>query len=230
MSISLTPAEHELVEITFEDLKHIAREATPECDDHQLRRISVQLRNLLIEDNLIRSWKTIQLQPKAPTIVAPLLTIDNLGPSDFAVAGGGNVSGVSIANAQIIRGRALLAEEVKAQYERTRGHIETDFSLSDYKNSCAVYVKGQIVTRRQLVQYVANKKGGAHLDTRRSQDEQAYVALDEAVNSSLFFGWHHQPRSGKNPIYLELLSIGQHLTSAPDIKRFLEAAQSELKK
>src|SRR5262249_51237121 len=94
MTINLQPQDRELIELTLEDLRHIAKEASPECDDHQLRRLSVQLRNLLIEDCFVRSWKLLQLQPKSPTIIAPRLRTDGLGPNDFSVAGGGNVGGV----------------------------------------------------------------------------------------------------------------------------------------
>src|SRR5262249_47815990 len=192
------------------------------CDDHQLRRISVELRKLLIDDNLVRSWKLLQLLPKAPIIIAPRLRTVGLGANDFAVAAGGNLPGVAIGNFRV-RTRALSAEEIKAEYEQGRGDIEYPFSLSDYKESCAIYMRGQKVSRRQLVQYVANKKGGAHLDNTRKKDEAAYAALDAAVESGFSFG-----PTGKNAVYLELLAIGQNLTNSPDIKRFMNNAQMHL--
>jgi hypothetical protein len=233
MTINLQPHERELVELTLADLCHIAKETAPECDDHQLRRVSVQLRNLLIEDCFVRSWKLLQLQPKSPTVIAPRLRTDGLGPNDFAVAGGGDLGGVSIAKFRYMPGRALSAEEMKANYEREKKDFEYPFSVSEYKDSCAVYVGGQKISRKQLVQYVANKKGGAHLDNSRKKDEQAYSALDAALKTSLVFGARHGADGkldlpGKNAVYLELLSIGQYLTSSPDSKRFVESAQSLL--
>jgi hypothetical protein len=105
-----------------------------------------------------RSWKLLQLQPKSPTIIAPRLRTDGLGSNDFAVAGGGNVAGMAIANFRDRQGSARSPEEAKAIYEREKNDIEYPFSLSDYKQSCAVYVRGQKVSRRQLVLYVAHKK------------------------------------------------------------------------
>ncbi len=92
---------------------------------------------------------------------------------------------------------------------------------------------GQKVSRQQLVQYIANKKGGAHLDNSRKKDEQAYAALDAALKSSWIFCGRQGSDTklnlpGKNPVYLDLLSIGQNLTNSPDTKRFIEAAQSLL--
>jgi hypothetical protein len=228
MTISLQKPERELVEVALEDLRHIAKETQPECDDHQLRRVSVQLRHLLIEDAFVRSWKLLQMQPKSPMVVAPRLRTDDLGPNDFAVAGGGDLGGVSVGNAKVWD-RALSAEEVKAVYEREKNDMAYTFSLSEYKDSCAVYVMGRKISRKQLVQYIANKKGGAHLDHERKKDEEAYAALDNALASSLVFGGrpaqNNQPNlPGKNAVYLELLSIGQYLTNSPDTRRFMEAA------
>jgi hypothetical protein len=222
MTINLQPQDQEVVRLTLADLRHIAKETDPACDDDQLRRVSVQLRNLLIYDWLGRSWRLLQLEPKAPIIIAPRLRTEGLG-SNLAVAGGGDVAGAAVGNFRVTVGRALSPEELKARGERAKGDMEYAFSLADYKKSCAVYVRGQKVSREQLVQYVAVKKGGAHLDHKRKKDDHAYSALDAAIASRFWFG-----PSGKNAVYLELLSIGQNLTSSPDIVRFMEAAQSQL--
>jgi hypothetical protein len=221
-SIKLQPHQRELVEVTLEDLRHLAKESVPECDDHQLRRVSVELRKLLIDDNLVRSWKLLHLLPKAPIIIAPRLRTVGLGPNDCAVAGGGTLPGVTIGNFRI-RTRTRSAEEIKAEHEQGRGDIEHSFRLSNYKESCAIYMRGQKASRRQLVQYVANKKGGAHLDNTRKKDEAAYALLDAAVENGFWFG-----PTGKNAVYLELLSIGQNLTSSPDVRRFMNDAQMHL--
>jgi hypothetical protein len=150
------------------------------------------------------------------------------------VAGGGAVGGLSIGNAKFMPGRALSAEEVKALYEREKNDMAYNFSLSEYKDSCAVHMEGRKITRKQLVQYIANKKGGAHLDPQRKKDEEAYSALDKAIADPVIFGGqpaqNGQPElPGKNAVYLELLSIGQFLTQSPDTKRFIEAAGAYLK-
>jgi hypothetical protein len=225
MSVNLQPSERELVELTLEDLRHIAKETEPECDDHQLRRVSVQLRRLLVENTFIQSWKLLQLQPKSPVVVAPRLRAEGLGQHDFAVAGGGTIGGLAIANARFMPGRTLSAEAAKAIYEREKNDMAYSFSLSEYKDSCAVYVTDLKISRRQLVQYVANKKGGAHLDHKRKKDEEAYSALDVALAGPVVFGGGPN-LPGKNAVYLELLSIGQFLTNSPDTKRFLEAASA----
>src|SRR5271155_2308852 len=107
MPVDLQSSERELIELTLEDLRHLAKETEPGCDDHQLRRLSVQLRRLLVEDTFVRSWKLLQLQPKSPTVIAPRLRTEDLGQSDFAVAGGGNLGDLAIGNAKFRPSRAL---------------------------------------------------------------------------------------------------------------------------
>jgi hypothetical protein len=79
---------------------------------------------------------------------------------------------------------------------------------------------------------MSHKKGGAHFDHTRKKDEQAYCAFDAAIESGLWFGASPagQPgqKHGKNPVYLELLSIGQNLTNSSDIRRFMDGASNVL--
>jgi hypothetical protein len=234
MAIKLSAPDRELVELTLEDLRHIAKETEPACDDHQLRRVSVQLRHLLVEDAFVRSWKLLRLQPKSPFIVAPRLRADDLQPNDFAVAGGGQIGGTAIGNIKFMPDRALSGDEVKALYEREKNDMTFTFSLSDFKDSCAVHVSGKKITRKQLVQFVANKKGGAHFDKSRKKDEEAYSALDSVLANGFVFGGQagqsgQQALTGKNGVFLELLSIGQFLTQSPDTKHFMEVAEAYLK-
>ena len=59
MNVNLQSQDRELVELTVQDLRHLARETDPNCGDQQLRRVSVELRKLLIDDYLVRSWKLL---------------------------------------------------------------------------------------------------------------------------------------------------------------------------
>ncbi len=224
--MDLTKDDLEKIEIVHEDLAYIKGEAGPECSDHQLRRISVQMRHLINDDQLIQAWKLLAMQPKQPVIVAPRLRHKDLDTGAIAVAGGGQIGGVSIGNAKFIRGRAFTEKEIKEKYERERGDIEFPWNLSDYKQSCGVFIQRKAIQRRQIIAFVANKKGGAHLDKSRKKDEEAYRCLDEAIISGVLFGGlaasgQHGVK-GKDPVFLELLSIAQQVTSSPDIGRLME--------
>lgn len=227
--MALSENDRELLGIVLDDLKHIQKESNPECSDHQLRRISVQLRGLLVEDRLFRAWRTLGLQPKAPAIIAQRLRTDHLDENALAVAAGGQIGGASIAGVQFMPGVVATPEDAKRMYEQGKADLEYKFSLSEYKDSCAIFVKGKRVKRVQLVKYVANKKGGAHLDASR-KDEEIYSLLDAAGENLVFGGTKSDSINvpGKNAIYLELLSIGQNVSSAPDIQRLMTECANAL--
>lgn len=227
--MSFTPQDLELIELVEEDLIHIGAETEPTCTDHQLRRVSVQLRSLLVEDNLIKCWRLLGLVPKQPVIIAPRLRTEGLDARATAVAGGGQVGGAMIANVRLVEGWAPSPDEITAMYEKEKGDWEAPWNLSDYKESCGVFVNGMKIKRRQIVSYVANKKGGAHLDSSRKKDEDTYKALDESLKGLTFGGEMNalgeKVTEGKNIVYMELLSIGQQLYASADIQRLISACR-----
>jgi hypothetical protein len=72
-------------------------------------------------------------------------------------------------------------------------------------------VHGSAVVRREVILYVANKLGGAHLDHRRTSREETFRLLDK------FREEFKLELSEKDVIYYELLSAGRALAGAPDI-------------
>jgi hypothetical protein len=77
----------------------------------------------------------------------------------------------------------------------------------------SVMVKGAFVQRGDVIDYVCHKTGGAHLDTtRRSDSDKLLDSLTASVHSD------------RPMVYLELLAIGQQITSSEDWKRFREEA------
>ena len=231
-NVSFSPDERELLEMVAEDIPYIAAEAGPSCTDHQLRRISVQLRNLVIYDHLLRCWRLLNLEPKQPIIKAARLRTDGFDANAVAVAAGGEIGGMRIANATMHYGRAMTPEEVKRDYEQGLMDIEFPFKLSDYKMSCAIFVGGKRINRQQVIAYVANKKGGAHLDASRKKDEEACKALDDLTNFLKIGGYGNPTEAtiegGKNVIYMELLSIGQSVSSSPDVLRLVDECKKAL--
>jgi hypothetical protein len=72
------------------------------------------------------------------------------------------------------------------------------------------------VSRRHLIQYISNKMGGVHWDSIRTGSkpkDAAFAALDLLSGSANL--------AGKDPVYFELLAIGQSLVRAPQIASLL---------
>ncbi|WP_417846940.1 hypothetical protein [Thalassospira povalilytica] len=224
----------ELSEIILDDIRHIANETSPECSDHQLRRVSTILRRLLIEDDLIKCWKYHIKDRKQPIIVAPRMNTAKLNEEAFAVAGGGQIGGISIAQSSFHPGVSMSDSEIKEMYETEKKYLEYEFTLQEFKDSCGVFVKGKKIKRSQVISYIANKKGGSHLDTKRKKDEENYKTLDENLDLFLFGGEldekMQQTKKGKNSVYLELLSIGQAISKSKDINELCDLCDQHINK
>jgi hypothetical protein len=87
------------------------------------------------------------------------------------------------------------------------------YRLSEFLASPAVVINGERINRRLVIQFVANKKGGAHFDFTRKKDETAFQLLDKVASYGL---------ANKDAVYFELLSIGQDLARSTDAKRLRE--------
>jgi hypothetical protein len=72
--------------------------------------------------------------------------------------------------------------------------LDYEFPLHEYKDSCSIFIRGKKIKRCHVIAYVANKKGGAHLDHSRRKDEEAYRLLDAAEAS----GWRFGGKGGKS--------------------------------
>lgn len=213
----------ELIRVVANDLDYLAGLCSQRrVSDDDLRRGSVQLRSLLVEQNLLRAWRMFGFKGQ-PTITAPRLESQLHDPSLiwFGIAGGGAYEGVT---GSLIVGRIAgingicfppkatlelpLQDELKHHYP---------FKLSGFLDACGIVADGEAVRRSDVIKYVANRLGGAHYDERRS--ETAFLALDKASVRLNFFG--------KNPVYYELLSIAQLVANASEVQKFRESVRVE---
>lgn len=114
--------------------------------------------------------------------------------------------------------RALTPDEIRKFKSDEPLH---DFPMHEYRDSAAAWVYGHRIKRFHIIAYVANKRGGAHLDQKRKKDEQSYAALDRVAKEA-YLGGDDDGVSAHDPISFEILSICQDLTSSEDIMRLME--------
>ena len=91
-------------------------------------------------------------------------------------------------------------------------------TLDKFSHSVCIFYEGSDITRFDLIEYVRNKLGGGHYDSRRSKDTE--VMLDEIVQQ-------YQINDQKTR-YHEFLAVGQNVASTPDIQRLLTAINEQL--
>jgi hypothetical protein len=90
-----------------------------------------------------------------------------------------------------------------------------ELTLDQYLHIPCMIIGEIDIDRIELIKYVANKLGGAHLDFSRSnkQLEQKFLASDNL---------HQFQRVEKNIIPYELLSIGQELINSKHVQRLMK--------
>jgi len=217
-----------LINAVKENLEFLRDEWTQEIDDVSLRITSTVLRILVVEDALGKVWRLAGFE-KEPRIIAPDLEAFLEGAPrrriTFASAGGAVYRGMQI-QGPVICDFALSDDYLRRRYEQqsTKSHLRS-FLLSAFRESpCLLLTRSfppygivqEKISRHELIQYVVNKLGGAHIDLRRDpRTEQKLILLDSILQQDVRI-------AEKRPVYYELLSIGQSLINSPDVKALME--------
>jgi hypothetical protein len=182
------PAELERARVVDEDLRYFMEEWRPRLDRAELRCTSPILRRLLVDGDFGRAWRSVGLPDEpsvsAPTLDAMLGTVNREYVQLAIVPPGQTVrdtrnsaaGGVKIhlrAQRAVAAGRIAVVmpgytdgpeqfveREIHGKLGRrmVRGQM-----LSAYLSSPAALADTVAISRRDVIQYVANKEGGAHL-------------------------------------------------------------------
>jgi hypothetical protein len=193
------------------DIEYLGDNWGKRVDNDTLRRGSTILRRLLLNGDLQKAWLAIGMI-KEPHIIAPNLDlVIQSGQGSrivSALAGGGEYDGTYVRLAVLNKGSTSIAIPDEAR--------EFKFGLHGFVESTGIYLQGRKIKRKHIIKYVAEKLGGAHLDFKRTTQNNGdvYLLLDANVD-------HYQVLD-KNGIYFELLSIGQRMACAPDIQEFIK--------
>src|SRR5438132_14423240 len=156
-----------VIQTVAEDLRFLRKEWDDSVSDWSLRRSSGTLRRLLVEGAYARAWRLSGSsgEPKveAPDLMRSLTRIDHAHVT-YAQAGGATSHGMTVT--QVIElDFAMSPEQIAEEYRRGPQPASSEFGLSQFIESICVIYKGVRITRRGVIQYVANKLGGVHLDT-----------------------------------------------------------------
>lgn len=215
---AMLPSMHmdEQLRTVLSDLDYLYDEWDQNIDDDSLRRDSVVLRRLLVYRDLLKAWRKIGFQGE-PEITAPTLEehlkLFPLSTVRFALAGGANYKGNLVA-VVFERDEASTPEQIKKDFELGPVY-EVKFKQSEFMESACVIVEGVKISRRELVQYVANKLGAAHYDENLNESQRLLKYAQQSYEIS-----------GKVSIYFELLSIGQRLVRSTDIDKLRQALRA----
>jgi hypothetical protein len=130
-----------------------------------LRRGSTVLRQLLVQNELQRAWKAAGFEREPQIKASSLASILNQFPKEkihFAAAGGAHYKGAELRGALVLN-YAVNTAEIGENH--TDGLPQETFGLRRFVEAPCAIVKGNLISRRVLIKFVANKLGGAHFDT-----------------------------------------------------------------
>jgi hypothetical protein len=181
-----------------------------------VRRGSAILRRLLVDGILHEAWRYHGFAAQ-PVIRAPdLYLMVGRKPEavEIAVAGGAHYGGMYTAGATLMKGPepAEIPTDVDPSWLTDR-----PWRLSEFVESPAVIVDGQIIRRREIVKYFANIAGGVHLtrSSRVRKKEEELVRRIKRVEGRVQV-------HVADGLYFELLSIGQAIGRSDDVIRLCE--------
>ncbi len=215
----MTRQEEYLIKRVVQHLRYIRDNWNDRIELEEVVRSSNVLRILLVHDELGRAWRlcgyTFPIRLQVLTLTRLLSEYDN-DKILTAWTGGAHYRKVRYA-----LGLAFLGEKPKTSGSSTLEQYRQDLTLNEYCKSVCMVVRVKDVglveiNRLELINYVANKLGGTHVDfTRKSNKplEQKFIALDEA---------HNYEDVEKNIIPWQLLAIGQELVGSRYIQRLMK--------
>jgi hypothetical protein len=202
----------DLLAIVKSDIGFLEDDWDESIDEHSLRRSSTVLRNLLVYNGFGKAWRLAgergEPHVEAVDLSRALAGLD-LRKVAFATAGGAVSGGVAVEAALTYLG-PMSPGVIKERASRGAGPTKRKYKLSEFHASPAVVVDGVPVSRRNVIQYMANKRGGAHSDVSRKKDEEAYRLLDRVIDTF--------PIADQRSVFLELVAIGQAIAQSPDAK------------
>ena len=215
----MTRQEEYLIKRIVQHLRYIRDNWNVSIELEEVVRSSNVLRILLVHNDLGRAWKlcgyTFPIRLQVLTLTRILSEYD----SDRILTAW--TGGAKYRGAQFALGVSVLGDKPKAHASSSIKLYREELNLDEYRrNTCMVVRKegtGLIeISRIELINYVANKLGGTHVDfTRKSNKllEQKFAALDEA---------HNYEDVERNIVPLQLLAIGQELVSSRHIRRLMK--------
>jgi hypothetical protein len=196
-------ADLSLISVVNEHLSQLSRLSVFDASEGRLTVASASLRSLLVDDLLGRAWKASQIG--GPMTFKTWCIVSTQGDDAVAYCGGGD----------IIPGHSLSICWNARLEQRT-------LSLGDFRQRARIQIGNTKISTIELVQYVANTKGGAHFDPKSTH--KPVFELLRRLEADELDGLPFQI-NGRNMLHHEILSIGQAVAKSPEVAR-LSAWQS----
>jgi hypothetical protein len=225
----------------YEDLEHLSKLwDTSDTKNSDIRNSVHILRRLLIYGDLQKSanLRKHQLLIDAPDL-KPFIKATRYGLVEFYQAGGANVLGVYIAGAMVSKGTSHRLTRIMREHHPD---AKIQLNIQSFLRQQCFSLKGEFVSREDVIKYVANKAGNAHFD-RKGRDAvidrirgACQICLTEDGTPSIGFnlgaladGNFNFDPSPKHidPIFIEVAATAKYITESQSIMDYRELLKNE---
>lgn len=219
------------------EVKNIEKGIDSSPDPDAILNLGNSLRNLLINGLLVQGWKEIKAfsnLPQEPMIKArnlnKVLELSHFQDGRGSYAFAGDVAGAS--GGRVLGGfatqGAVAIEDLKKQAFAAQ---PIDFKVSKYRDSACLILRSRVISRQNVIKYVANKLGSSHYDRTRNlegkkrAEVEAYLILDSSFD---FYGDNPQPYNlavnfgeNGNALHAAVLGMCRDLLNSPDVQKLI---------
>lgn len=225
----------------YEDLEHLSNLwRTSDTKNADVRNSVHILRRLLIYGDLQKSAssRTYQLLIDAPDL-KPFVKATKYNLIEFYQAGGANVFGMYIAGAMLSKGTSHRLNRIMKEYNP---EIKIKLNITSYLRQQCFSLKGEFVSREDVIKYVANKAGSTHFDRKgrdalidRIRGASVYKLTEDGI-PSLSFNLNSFANSNSDfdpnpkhidPIFLEVAASAKYITESQSIVDYRELLKQE---
>jgi len=202
-----------LHKICLEDLELLIELNKKSLTEKEIRLISPIIRRLLIENTLQRVWRNIGFNSMIKlnsTSMENMIQVFEVKETKFMTLGGAN-NGSGVVGNFVIYNKALTEEDIKKDFILNKEVKVSEVPIHILLDTPCIIVNGVLITKKELIKYIANKCGGVHFDN--SREEKEYKELDKILNIQI---------AELDSIYFEFLSIIKFLLTSPDINKLIK--------
>lgn len=222
--------QRELYAMVASDIRFIRENSGPNARDDQIRRVSVDLHKLFLEDAAGECWRDLGFKGGITIDVLELLPIEENLVTSLDL--GCEIGGLTIANFRITEGPVKpppTSAEGQPRNETSHGQPTITLRLKAYLEAVVARAREDTASRREIIQYVALKRGGKHWDVRRKVTDGAYRLLDQLDASGIAFCASMDGPGldgAKLPVTASMLAIAQQIVNSPDVMQLEKVCDS----
>ncbi|MBV8656407.1 MAG: hypothetical protein JO142_01145 [Burkholderiales bacterium] len=212
--------DYDSLVIVAEDLEYLAHWGA-DISNAEIRRGTAVLRRLLVEDSYGAAWRAIgeTKQPSLPAVDLSLILGNDANEVIYALAGGANFRGVKMACHMLHKGSKAIGGEPPEPIREDGYPFERMFTLSEYLSSMSGVVDGRSFNRREMIKYLANVKGGVHLNAQQSKAEAKLIARLGKIEKKIMV-------HSTDGLLVEAVACAQSLGNAEDAKHFVQKVRA----